>query len=283
MKTRVFYFLFIYLVIFAACDPIENRDKLGEVLNEDQLFFDIVQEPEGSNTVKFVSKTPGIIPYFDWGTGFSTKENAEAYLPFAGTYTVTYTAYCAGGAVSISKEFTVSENDEEYFKAPAWNLLTNGTEGKTWVFATDVPTYDGKIWGNGAYLNFPAGPGWWGRTAADAKDDNIDVNSELCFDLNQAANVKMCENGKESKGTFNLTIENIKDDDGKVWAIGYIELAGTTIPHGISQNEDKKTVYKFNICTLNENELVLSYNTKNLTDPGTETWFWVFKRKGYTY
>ena len=159
MKTRLIYFISIFLVLLVSCDPIENRDKLGSVLSENELAFDIIQEPTGSNTVRFVSKTSGIIPYFDWGSGFSNKESAEAYLPFAGTYTVTYTAYCAGGSVSVSKEFTVSDNDEEYFKDPAWNLLTNGTEGKTWVFATDVPSYDGKIWGNGGYLNSPAGPG----------------------------------------------------------------------------------------------------------------------------
>lgn len=283
MKTRLIYFISIFLVLLVSCDPIENRDKLGSVLSENELAFDIIQEPTGSNTVRFVSKTSGIIPYFDWGSGFSNKESAEAYLPFAGTYTVTYTAYCAGGSVSVSKEFTVSDNDEEYFKDPAWNLLTNGTEGKTWVFATDVPSYDGKIWGNGGYLNSPAGPGWWGRTVADAKDDNIDVNSELYFDLDGGANVKTSENGKESKGTFDLNLEDIKDGDGNIWAIGNMELAGTTIPHGISQNENQKTVYKFNICTLNENELVLSYNTKNLTSSGTEAWFWVFKRKGYNY
>lgn len=283
MKSRFFYFLFICLVLFASCDPIEDRDALGRVLDESELAFDIIQEPAGSNTVKFVSKTPGIIPYFDWGSGFSNKESAEAYLPFAGTYTVTYTAYCAGGPVSVVKEFTVAGNDEQYFKDPAWMLLTNGSEGKTWVFAMDVRSYDGRIWGNGGYLNAPAGPGWWGRTAADAVDDKIDLNAELSFDLNGAANMKVSENGQNTKGTFDLRIAPVKDGEGKVWAIGSIELSGATIPHGISVNESSKAVYKFTICTLNENELVLSYNTKNLTSPGTEAWFWVFKRKGFNY
>lgn len=283
MKTRLLYFLSVCLALFVSCDPIEDRDELGGVLSESELAFDIVQEPAGSNTVRFISKTPGVIPYFDWGTGFSNKETTEAYLPFAGTYTVTYTAYCGGGPVSTTKEFTVSGNDEAYFKDPAWNLLTNGTDGKTWVFATDNPSYEGRIWGNGGFLSSPAGPGWWGRTAADAKDDKIDVNSELFFDLNGAANIKTSENGTSSKGTFDLRLDAIKDGEGNVWAIGNMELSGATIPHGISINEDSKTVYKFNICTLSENELVLSYNTKNLNSSGTEAWFWRFKRKGFNY
>lgn len=283
MKSRLFYFLSIFMVVFASCDPIEDRDQLGGVLDADELAFDIIQEPVGSNNVRFVSKTPAIIPYFDWGTGFSNKETAEAYLPFAGTYTVKFTAYCAGGAVSTSKEFTVGKNDEDYFKDPAWALLTNGMEGKTWVFATDVPTYDGRIWGNGGYLNAPAGPGWWGRTAADAKDDKIDLDSELSFDLTGSANLKVTENGQTSEGTFDLRLSPVKDGDGKLWAIGSLELSGATIPHGISVNESSKTVYKFTICTLTADELVLSYNTKNLTNSGTEAWFWRFKRKGFTY
>lgn len=286
IKETLYFSLATLLLFFSSCEPIEDRETLGPVLGESELRFEIIQEPAGSNTVRFVSQNKGILPYFDWETGYSNKADVEAYLPFAGNYMVTYTAYCAGGTVSTSREFSVSENDPEYFKNPAWNLLTNGEAGKTWVFATDIPetNYGGRIWGNGGFLTTPAGPAWWGRTAMDAKDDNIDLNSELYFDLEGAANFHSSENGIVTTGKFDMDFDNPSiAPDGTVWSIGTIELSGGTIPHGISQNEDKKTVYKFNICILTEDELVLSYTTGGKTDAGSEAWFWRFKRKGFSY
>lgn len=286
MNTKICYLFASIIMLCVACDPVEDRDKPGRILNSDELVFDLIQEPAGSNTIIFDNKTPEIIPYYDWGTGFSNKPRTEAYFPFAGDYTVTFTAYCAGGSVSTTRNFTVSRNDPEYFKDPAWNKISGNGAGKVWIFATDIPTdnYDGRIWGNGGYKGNPPGPSWWGRTAADAKDDNIDIGAEMYFDLDGGANFKVTNHGTVSSGSYDLKLdEKVMSDDGQVWSIGSIELAGATIPHGISQNEGKKPVYKFDICILTEDELVLSYNTGNNKGSGSESWFWRFKRKGFDY
>jgi len=284
MNTKIISLLSLFALLFAACDPIESRDELGKRLNESELAFDIIQEPAGSNTIIFENKTPNVIPYFDWGTGYSNKSKTEAYIPFAGDYKVTFTAYSAGGPISITKDFTVSQNDPVYFEDPAWNLITGEGAGKTWVFATDIESFNGYIWGNGGYKSNPPGPSWWGRTAADAGDDKIDLNSELYFDLDGAANIKSSSNGTTSTGTFDIKLDQkVMTDDGQVWSIGSLELSGTTIPHGISINEGSKLVYKFDVCVLNDDELVLSYNTGNNGGSGSESWFWRFKKKGSKY
>lgn len=286
MKTHIICLFALLLGVFVACDPIEDREEAGRVLSESELAFDMIQEPAGSNTVTFTNQTPAVIPLFDWGTGFSNKPVTEAYFPFAGKYTVVFTAYCGGGTVSTAKEFTVNQNDPEYFKDPAWNLISGNGTGKTWVFAADIPAsnYEGRIWGNGGFKGMPVGPGWWGRTAADAKDDKIDLNAELFFDLDGGAHLKTSENGTTTTGSYDLKLnEKVMTSDGQTWAIGSIELAGATIPHGISQNEGLKPVYKFDICTLTDDELVLSYNTGNNRGDGSESWFWRFKRKGFNY
>ncbi|GEM_PF-1069117 len=284
MKNKIIYLSLLITLFFSACDTIEDRDEPGRVLNESELLFDMIQEPAGSNTVLLENKTKNVIPYFDWGTGYSTQSKTEAYFPFAGEYTLTFTAFCAGGPVSTTRTFKVDNNDPEYFKDPAWALLSGNNNGKTWVFATDIPksSYEGRIWGNGGYMRMPPGPDWWGRTAADAIDDNIDLQAEMYFDLAGAANFKVTNHGSTSTGTYDLKLtEKVITDDGSTWSIGSLELSGATIPHGISINEDSKTVYKFNICVLTEDELVLAY--LNPTVDYGETWYWRFKRKGFNY
>lgn len=284
MKNKIITLLALSALLFTACDPIEDRDDMGRLLTESELAFDLIQEPAGSNTIIFENKTPAVIPYFDWGAGFSNKARTEAYIPFAGDYKVTFTAYTGGGAVSVTRDFTVAQNDPVYFEDPAWDLITGDGAGKTWEFASDITTFNGYIWGNGAYKGMPPGPSWWGRSAADAADDKIDLNAELYFDLEGAANIRSVSNGATTTGTFDIKLgEKVLSDDGQVWSIGSLELAGTTIPHGISINEGSKLVYKFDICTLNEDELILAYNTGNDGGSGSETWFWRFKRKGFKY
>lgn len=286
MKAKIIFLFLLLLTIFTACEPIEDRQDAGNVLKESELIFNIIQETTGSNTVIFENKTPGILPFFDWGSGFSNKAQAEAYFPFAGTYSVTFTAYCAGGNISTSKEFTVNQNDPAYFNDPAWNLISGNGSGKTWIFAADIPSsnFGGRIWGNGGYLDIPSGPNWWGRTFEDAKDDEIDLNAELYFDLDGAAHMKTISNGTTTTGNYDLKLnEKVMTSDGQIWAIGSIEFSGVTIPHGISQNEGQKPVYKFDICTLTENELVLCYNTEGNRTQGCESWYWRFKRKGFNY
>ncbi|WP_300701409.1 hypothetical protein [Bacteroides sp.] len=284
MKTITIYLSILMSLLLAACNTIEDRDNGGRLLTENELQFDMIQTPVGSNTVILENKTKGVIPYFDWGTGYSNKQKTEAYFPFAGEYTLTFTAYCDGGAVSTTRTFNVAQNDPAYFENPAWGLLSGNNKGKTWVFATDIPksSYEGRIWGNGGYKRMPQGPDWWGRTAADAHEDKIDLNAEMYFDLEGAANFKVTYNGTTTNGIYDLKLdEQVKNDDGSLWSIGSLQLSSATIPHGISVNEGNKTIYKFDICILTEDELVLAY--LNPTVDYGETWYWRFKRKGFNY
>lgn len=286
MKTNITGLFTLFILLFASCEPVENRDKLGNLLSESELVFDIIQEPAGGNTVIFENKTPGVIPYFAWGGEYSNQPRTEAYIPFAGEYTVTFTAFTAGGPVSISKDFTVNQNDPEYFANPAWDLLTGNGAGKTWVIASDVPTseFSGVFWGNGSYLG-----NWfsWSEDWGAKKDDyprDMDINGEFYFDLEGGLNFQSTEHGKTATGSFNLQVadeDRVLTDAGEIWSIGKLDLAGASIPYGISVNEDNKIIYQFDICRLTEDELVLAYQNPSV-DYG-ETWFWRFKRKGFNF
>lgn len=287
MKYKIGYAIAAIALLFASCTAIEDRTALGPVLSASQVKVQVVQKTVGSNTVSLVSKTEGAIIYWDFGTGIghssSTDDTVTFAQPFAGTFKIKYTAFCAGGTVTDSTTYTVAKNDPTYFSDPIWKLLcADDLQGKTWVFATDAKDFSSRIWGNGGYGG-DFGPTWWGRTAADAADDNIDVNSQMIFDANGAKNFTVTVNGITAKGFFELKIGSADKQytsDNKLWSYGKVIFTGTTIPHGISQNENKKVVYDFDIIKVTADELILCHQTATATGEG---WYWHFKRKGFTF
>ncbi|GBU08091.1 hypothetical protein AwDysgo_14220 [Bacteroidales bacterium] len=256
MNKKIIYHIISLLVLFCACDSVEDRQDLGNVLTENQLVFDLIQTPAGSNSVVFQNQTANIIPYYDWGTGFSNKPRTEAYFPFAGEYTVNFTAFCAGGTVSTNKKFTVDQNDPNYFENPIWNLLTN-TTGKTWVWALDHPS--GHPYGNGPVDCLE--PGWWQVTVAEIEGWGI-AQDEITFDINGAANFSIKTKDGIKTGFFDIGEMTV---EGQVFPS--LKISGATM----SRDEDKSGLY--HIVKLTQDELIVhqEYNVS------------IYKRKGFMY
>ncbi|HYX06583.1 MAG TPA: hypothetical protein VE912_07595 [Bacteroidales bacterium] len=259
---KIIFLLISVSILFASCETIENREMLGSVLSKDEIDIQVIQEPAGSNTIVLKNNTPGIIPYWDWGTGWSNKNEAEVYIPFAGDYTVEFTAFCDGGTVTVNRDFSVASNDDSYFDSdPAWKGLTGGGSGKTWVWALDHPS--GYIAGNGPTdCLFPA---WWVMTP-DGLNIPDALNYEFYMDLNGAANfeLKNVVDGSVQKGVFTV------DDPLKIGDVNYsvIEvLGGPHIPWFSGT--------KYHLTNLTDDELsVHLYNAYDVA---------VFKRKGFVY
>lgn len=125
------------------------------------------------------------------------------------------------------------------------------------------------------------------KTGEPKKDDyprDMDINGEFYFDLEGGLNFQSTEHGKTATGSFNLQVadeDRVLTDAGEIWSIGKLDLAGASIPYGISVNEDNKIIYQFDICRLTEDELVLAYQNPSV-DYG-KTWFWRFKRKDFNF
>jgi hypothetical protein len=260
---KILYGLMGLAMFLTSCQTMENRDELGPVLTKDQLKIAIVQPTAGSNSVILQNLTPGAIMYWDWGTGTSHRAIDTIYIPFAGTFTLNYTAFCAGGTVSDSKTFTVAKNDDAFFdKDPAWKGLTNGGPGQTWVWALDIP--GGIIAGNGPE-NCPA-PAWWTMDAS-AGNSWINFNDSVRIDLKGAANFKCIhKDGSVTKGFFNVIAPYV---NGGVTYSGIQTLNGVTFPW--PNPSDGK--YHFTKMTANELS-VHEYAAFNVA---------LYKRKGFTY
>lgn len=189
-----------------ACDPIEDREVLGEALTPADLNYSITQEAGYDNKVYLENLTPHVIPHWQHLQGRSTREKDTVVFPFGGNYWIKYTAYGNGGALSDSTQVTVTDNDPNYFADPNWNLLTNGMEGKYWklVRVTLGPaTNYNSVWGD---------VGWWAPDAYNWDDSAY-------FDLNGGFNYKRYHNGEviQSSFTFNpaeILADNVLTEPG---------------------------------------------------------------------
>jgi len=261
MKRRIFYLIGGFVLLMGACTPIEIRQDPEAALTSDQLKITITQNPAGSNTVVFTNETPAIM-LWDWGTGTDHKAIDTIYLPFAGTYTLKYTAFFAGstGSVTGTKTFSIAANDDAFFdKDPLWKQLTGGGTGQTWVFAMDHPC--GNLAGNGPQECIL--PTWWTMTPAGYNQST--TTDEMTMDLNGAANFKRkYADGSTASGFFNI-IAPFVNSAGTFHA--FEVLGGLKFPW--------PGAGKYHVTNINANELSLhEYQQYNIA---------LYKRKGYTY
>lgn len=227
------------LLLLAACSP--DNPQLGGIIAQSELRFSITQNPEKDNTIYLESKTQGIIPYWDYGIGFSNKTKDTIDIRFAGEYEIKYYALDKGGHAYTSQKVTVSKNDEDYFKDPIWNLLTNGSEGKTWIWNDLVPA----CFGNGGQGS--TAPEWWQVSYAEVVRNGWETG-EMVFNLNGAQNfTKTVSAGATTKGFFNLDVESKR-----------LTILNINILHGADYAGDGAAGNYYVITKLTETEMTLS-------------------------
>ncbi|KAF2512003.1 hypothetical protein EYY60_07080 [Flavobacterium zhairuonense] len=221
---RILYILFAAVTISSllfSCDAVEDRETLPAVtLTPSTLKFSVTQNPTNKNQIVLKNDDPTVVPYWKYvdasgnELGHSNKSSDNVVFPFAGKYTVYFTAYTRGGSVEAAPvSITVTENDVTYFKDPKWNMLTNGVAGKTWILDMASPV-------GWAGLDYPAATGDnWSWLPDYAGNSWVMANKnwgEMYFDLNGGYNTSVTQTAISSeaqttkKGTYGLDLVNSK-------------------------------------------------------------------------
>lgn len=210
---------FVAFGMLFSCEPVEDRQDLPAItLAASDINISVTQNPSNPNEVTMTNLTEDVIPYWNYTNtagddlGHSNQHTNTVTFPFAGTYTVQFTAYTRGGAVAAAPvTVTIAENNEEYFSAPEWNMLTNGVDGKTWKLDMAAP-----IGWCGLDYPGPSGDNWnWFPDYAGNEwvMPNKDWGS-MSFNLNGNYNVSVTQtalttNDQTTKtGTFSYDIAN---------------------------------------------------------------------------
>lgn len=246
-KTKLLITSFLMLAVLLlvpACSP--ESYSLDSTIDKSDINFEVTQDlvaNPGGNVIKLKNLTPDIIPYWSYtdskgnALGHSNLNETSISLPFSGTYNISLTAFGQGGSESSTKTVTVAQNDTSLFSDPRWNLLTNGTQGKTWILYMAAPLeFIGKP---ATYYNIAvSGHGWWPSLAdiSWAGLENKDWG-EVTFDLNGGYNVTVKQTNstlgstaQETKtGTFNFSLTTGSTND-RIGFNGGTEMLHPSVP-----------------------------------------------------
>ncbi|MCD7915586.1 MAG: hypothetical protein LUG96_10290, partial [Tannerellaceae bacterium] len=231
-----------------------------------------------------------VLSQWDYGVGISTKAYDELLVGTLGNVTIKFTGLNADGT-KITKDLTV-QVDEIIFETPYRDnseqmaYLTGGSE-KAWTWDDTQPDNGNgpAVWGNGAYLANST-PEWWspGLAGMDETAPGEGDGAYMVF-IDDGTLTIHKTNGSTETGTFSITVntnEVTYNDDGEVWALGRLYTSTVTVLAGISPNEGNSRVYGYDVLSLDEEKMVLSYPTNGF-DSGAATWseafFWLFKAR----
>lgn len=285
MKINKFIYSILALCLLVmACDPIEENYSLGDTLSEEAVLagISIANEKPGNNKIVLKNNLDGIAGIWDFGTGTTSKAEAEVIVP-PGKYEIKFTALCRGGITIVSDSVEVTT--VEYELDPEWTYLCGAPEdgGKTWVWATGNPImgYGGTsaLFGNGG--EFMQGPEWWKGDAAELGDAGLYDEMKFTY-----VDVTLIDKSNETtvdattSGKFALD-NTVKEIDGGNAIEGYLEFPFYPMGKQLDDPSKFPNPFKFEIIKLNENEMTL----RQRGGGGGEGWgiIYLLKRKGYEY
>lgn len=250
------------LLTLSACDPITDRAELSTDFQAEDLKYSVTQKKGQDNVVYLSSETPGVIVYWDYEIGTSNQEQDTISIPFAGDYTITYTAYPGGMPVADSTEITVSQNDPSYFSEPEWNYLTNGVAGKTWVLNMERPVgWYGLDYGEGGSGDWVYHPSYEGNEWVMENKDWGQMTFNLDGDYNYSRTM-YDKNGNPvtCEGTFTMDLE-----------AEFIHLQGCDMLYGGNYYNQVSNWRKLKILKIMDKTLILGV----LRDQSTEGEAWI--------
>lgn len=300
-KINLLYIIGIVLVLF-ACEPIEDREIMGEIAAVNSIQVDVHGITAGSNRIILKNNTLQYNVVWDYIINKSTKQTDTVDLPFLGTQQIIAHAFSDGGMLDIPINVEITSID--YPLDAQWSLLAGSDiDGKTWVWAGD------NSYSTTSILGFPE-PAVWGLgggSTALLPDGNIfalgttsiqyvvpqyfgmpgDAEGTMKFDLNGAANYTYTdksdpENPVTNKGSFSLRLKDTSLPDynsnpSQVTLIGAPIILKDVASALSSQAGTPANPVTFDIVKLTEDELHL-----RSSGPGLSV-VWLLKREGYKY
>lgn len=275
MSKSIFYISLLALMLFAACEPVEDRLPMGNPITAEQLNISaapIMVNGKRSNRVVVENHSP-VLSSWNYGVGITQRMTDTVLMVLTGDNDIIFTGLNPDGS-TITKTLTVNVEELSFPVPVEWGYLC-GDGTKEWEWQAT------KCWGNGGYMATFGGPAWWVLNPADVEDQvaGEGANSSMTFSISGASLTKKRNNGTVSKGIFSFDMSKVKKNSGGLtWAIGQFKTVGATVLCGISPDEGKIPVYTFDILELTPDKLVLAYAPAGSGEWAT-AYFWVFVPK----
>lgn len=289
MKKIVFLAMLAGALCMTSCDPAEDNTKNNTTaMTADQLQATVTVEQQNGknvNKVKVIANNPLPVQITN-GVNTVASSSAELLLFGTGENTIIVSALNPDGTI-LSKEFTVNV-DEMFYDVPPQYALLCGSGEKTWGWDTSL---NGNVWGNGGYLGTSAqafvegDQNWWGTTPEDianqANDYGFDPadagDATMTFVLMGTKIIK--SSGATGTFSFDMSKTTMSANNTDLWAIGKLYTTGGSIlfPCKINSGDNPgNTLHEYDIMSLTEDKLILTYAPAGTAAWGEATW-WRFK------
>lgn len=250
-----------------ACDPIEDREVLGEPIPDSEVKYSVTQQSGSDYNVIVENQTPNSIAYWEYKIGTNTFTSTRAKdtitFVFPGTYWIKYKAFTRGGSSSVdSVQVTTTQLCGDCITDPDLINLTNKAEGKYWklfrVTLGDAAQGHTSVWGE---------PSWWDPAS-------VHYNDSAYFDLNNAFNYIRFHNGQQIATAFALEHEVLPNKHPDVDAGPAIQILGDnqmSVRDGSGEMApENKSRYK--IFYLNSDTLVVGQGAYYTADRPDQNW-----------
>lgn len=275
MNKKIIFFIGVIAVVMFSCEPAENRDVMSGAITADQLNISATPQKIGgknSNYVDLNSDGVGSLTSWNYGNGVTTSTKTTVQLVLKGANEIVFTGLNGDGTF-ITKKLTV-QIDTLVNVPEEWGLLC-GSGQKSWVWDNTLSA----VWGNGGYKGCAA-PCWWTVPIGDVDGQAAGegAGAEMIFSVKGSSLTKKLTNGTSVAGSFSFDMTAKTIEGGAEWAKGKLKLKNVTVLCGKSPNESGKPVYEYDILTLNQSKMALSYPEPGAGSWGT-AWFWMFKAK----
>lgn len=284
MKKIIFCLLSV-LLVFTACDSVEDDTKPGGAITVEQLksMSSVTVDQENGQNINHVRVTSSAPCTVVWSNGVlnTPKPTTDFTMLVTGDQTITLTAMNADGSI-ITADFPVHIDaiSPNYPVDPTYGLLCGSGE-KSWTWYEGE---DGHVWGNCGWKDSDGhdklnGGTWWGCPASDMEEQakgqgaaaGDGEGATMTFSLNGLTITK--SNG--GKGTFSFDMNNkITTDQGATWSYGSFTTTGDGILMPYYINGFGKCE-SYDILYLDENYLVLGGHEPH--QDWNEVTYWRFK------
>ncbi len=276
MKKSIIFSLLILASAFMACEPIVNSNDIGGAITADQLDIKatpVVVNGKNSNKIVLTNSSP-VLSSWDYGLKVSQKQSDTILLVVPGIATITFTGLNPDGT-KITKDLQVTVDELTFPVAAQWGYLC-GSGQKTWVWDETATS----CFGNGGYLGNNS-PGWWALKVGELDEQAAGEGegASMIFSTSGASLTKNYTNGTAAKkGKFDFDMsKTTADGNGATWAQGVLTTSNVTVLCGISINEGKINVNTYDILSLDNDKMTLSYHASGTGSWG-EAWFWLFRK-----
>lgn len=257
-----------FLAFTTSCKE-EEKPSLGNPPSEADAAFTYQASANSDNIIEFTASNTNLDASWDFGNrATGSGSTASATYPFAGTYTVTLTVQNSGGSASSSQEIVIAQDDPSLVNNPLFDILSGGAT-KTWAVDSATQAHFGVgPWPYGAGGKFPeyydAAP--LEKSGGGMYDDRYTFKS-AGFGFDMVTNGDVYVNSAHAgiapfDDTTAVVVNDFKaqypDQLGTTWTLDMGADTTLTIGGGAFLGYWAGT-RTYNVITISENELFLSY------------------------